>query len=214
MNKLPRFAPVLACLALASQAQAQNPVTAIDSRFYEPTGSGVRKQPHWRDPFLFEHEGFVYHWVCASRNDGLQDARAALGLARSKDMLNWEVMPPPETERFAQEFECPQLYENDGLWYAVFSSGPEWFSVDYLNRIGGPKPHFMTYSMVAPSPMGPFTTHGTGQILPTTSERQPYACQVVAFQGKTFLLGTQPDGICDPIPVRFESNGIKRGSFA
>lgn len=73
------------------EKQAQNPVTAIDSRFYEPTGSGVRKIPHWRDPFLFEHEGFVYHWVCASRNDGPQDARAALGLARSKDMLNWEA---------------------------------------------------------------------------------------------------------------------------
>ncbi|MBC8255307.1 MAG: hypothetical protein H8E35_14950 [Ardenticatenia bacterium] len=190
------------------EKQPQNPVTAIDERFYEAVGSGERKQPHWRDPFLFEHEGCVYHWVCASRNDGPECARAAFGLARSRDMVDWEVLPPPKTDRFAQEFECPQLYEKDGLWYAVFSSGPKWFSVDYLYRIGGPKPHFMTYSLVSPSPMGPFTIHGTGQILPTTSERQPYACQLVTLKGKTFLLGTQLDGICDPIPVEFDSDGI------
>jgi beta-fructofuranosidase len=36
---------------------SEKSVTGIDTRYYEPVGSGERKQPHWRDPFLFEHEG-------------------------------------------------------------------------------------------------------------------------------------------------------------
>lgn len=187
----------------------QNPVTAIDPRWYEEIASGERAQPHWRDPFLFEHDGWVYQMVCASRNDGPPDARAALGLSRSRDMVSWEVLPPPDTDRVAQEFECPQVYEANGLWYLVFSSGPRWFGKAYLENIGGPQPYFMSYSMVGPSPLGPFRMHGTGQILPTTDQRQPYACQLVRHHGRTHLLGTQPWGLCDPITVDFTPEGVK-----
>lgn len=39
-----------------------------------------------------------------------QNERGALGLARTRNMLNWEVMPPPPMAPVAQELECPQLY--------------------------------------------------------------------------------------------------------
>jgi beta-fructofuranosidase len=189
--------------------QSPQPTTEIDTRFYESVGSGARPQAHWRDPFLFEQEGWVYQVVCASRRDGPEHARAALGLSRSRDMVNWEVLPPPETDRFCQEFECPQLYQKNGLWYAVFSCGPNWFSPSFIKDWNSDFGWFASYSMVAPSPFGPFRLFGNGRILPDTGSRQPYAGQLVNFQGSTYLLGTTLEGICDPIPVGFTTKGVK-----
>jgi beta-fructofuranosidase len=195
------------------ERQAQNPVTGIDTRYYEAIGSGERKKNHWRDPFLFEHEGTIYQYVCASRNDGPRDARGVLGFASSHDLIQWDILPPPETEPIAQELECPQVYKVGDVWYLLFSSGPRWFSKKHLEAIGGPHERFASYSMVGPSPMGPFRLHGSGHIIPPTPERQPYACQLVFLHGKAFLLGTvivgESSGICDPIPVKFTPEGIR-----
>jgi beta-fructofuranosidase len=194
-----------------------NPLTSLDERFYEPVGSGARKMPHWRDPFLFEDSGWIYQMVCASRNDGPADSRAALGLSRSQNMVDWEILPPPGTDRFAQEFECPQLYAAGGRYYLLFSCGPEWFSRDYRESCPPRFEWFASYSLVGDSPFGPFHLHGTGQILnsrPFPQERQPYACQLVEWEAKFYLLGTIAHGntsvICDPIEVEFTPEGIRQ----
>jgi beta-fructofuranosidase len=58
---------------------ANNPITHIDPTYYDDT---PRRPPrdwlHWRDPFLFEHDGFVYHYVCANANKGPIDERGTL----------------------------------------------------------------------------------------------------------------------------------------
>lgn len=192
-----------------------NPVTGIDPRYYEETGSGTRPLQHWRDPFLWTDGQWVYHYVCASTSTGKPDERGALGLARTRNMINWEVLPPPPVTPVAQELECPQLYPANGRYYLVFSAITEFFSSRFLAQHAPEELGWATYSMVGPTPFGPFDMHGTGRILPPAYPVQPYACQLVTVGRQTYLLGTlvHPDGdaICDPIPVTFTDQGVRAG---
>lgn len=193
---------------------ASNPVTGIDPRYYDAEpGPAPRNWLHWRDPFLFEHEGQVYHYVCAKRNDGPVDTRGTLGLARTSDMIHWEVLPPPDVEPIAMELECPQVYRVGSRYYLIFSTAHSLFSDAFRARYfdGGERwsgtERWSSYAMVGPTPFGPFRIHGTGQIIPPDYPVQPYANQVVFWKGQAYLVGTvwndEQDFITDPIPLTF-----------
>jgi beta-fructofuranosidase len=190
-----------------------NPVTCCDGELYEKAGSGVRTMMHWRDPFLFENAGYVYHAVCASANRGPADGRGTVGLARSADMVRWEILPPSDVEPICQEMECPQVVQREGLWYLLFSSGPDWFAKSFAERVGHNSLGWTTYSMAGQSPFGPFRIHGNGRILPAEFPRHPYACKSFQWKGGDFLCGTicsqeHGDQVCDPIPILFTPAGI------
>ncbi len=193
-----------------------NPVTCIDPAFYDAEPAPPpRNWLHWRDPFLFQHEGAVYHYVCAKRNDLPEDQRGTLGLARTVDMAEWEVLPPPDVEPIAVELECPQVHRVAGHYYLVFSTALSLFSEDFRAQ------HFRnaecerwsSYSMVGPTIFGPFRIHGSGEIIPPDYPIQPYANQVVFWRGQGYLLGTvwndEQDYICDPMPLTFSGTGIR-----
>jgi beta-fructofuranosidase len=189
------------------------PKTSLDPRYYEETGSGKRKLKNWRDPFLFEYSGQVYQLVCASLNRGAADARGTVGVARTRDMENWEVLPPLEVELVAQELECPQIYAAAGRYYLLFSTGTDLFSADFLSRHNSAELGYAAYSMIGPSPLGPFHITGNGRVLPPDYSIQPYAAQIVWHEKKAYLLGTifyqGTHRICDPVPVEFTPEGIK-----
>lgn len=190
-----------------------NPVSQLNPDYYETVGTAPRNWPHWRDPFLFEYEGFVYHYVCAQTNKSTNDVRGTVGLARTKDMHHWEVLPPPDVEPVTMELECPQLYKWGNLYYLVFSTAPQWFAKAFLSRYPQDQLRWSSYSMVGPTPFGPFRIHGNGQIIPADYRLQPYANQIVFWKQQPFLLGTvwndEQDFICDPIPVEFTEMGVK-----
>jgi beta-fructofuranosidase len=190
-----------------------NPVTQLDPQYYEIVAPEPRNWPHWRDPFLFEYEDFVYHFVCARSNKGSDDVRGTVGLARTRDMYNWEVLPPPKIEPVAKELECPQLYKSGELYYLVFSTAPQWFCKAFLQRYPQDDLRWSSYSMVGTTPFGPFRMHNNGQIIPSNYHVQPYANQIVFWKNQHFLIGTvwndKQDFICDPIPVEFTETGIK-----
>jgi len=189
----------------------ENPITQIDERFYEKVGSGRRGISHWRDPFLFEEEGTVYHYVCASRNDGPKNRRGTLGLARCIEPTKWEILPPPLIEPMIEELECPQVRQIDGRYYLIFSSHPDFFPAS--SEFDRDKLRQSTYSMVADSVFGPFRFLRTEPILPAAWPVQPYAGQIVQWRGKNYLLGTdwftkEHDFIPDPIPIRATETGL------
>jgi beta-fructofuranosidase len=195
-----------------------NPVTRIDHRYYEvdspdPVVAPYWKKPfiHWWDPFLFEHEGYVYHYVSARRPNGLLDERGTVGLARTQDMIAWEVLPPPEVAPVAFMLECPQLHRRESLYYLTFFS-PR-FSAAFLALHPAETGRMSSYAMISTGPFGPFRMVGSGAIVPHDYHVQPAAAQIVFWQDKAFLLGsiwdTGEDSICDPIPVAFTENGVK-----
>lgn len=193
---------------------AANPVTSINPAYYDDI---PRRPPrdwlHWRDPFLFEHEGTVYHYVCANTNKGPIDERGTLGLAKTNDMVHWEVLPPPEIDPVCTELECPQVYKVNGLYYLLFSSAPEFFSQAFQEQHADVLQGLSSYAMVGQSWFGPYHIHGSGQIIPPDYPITPYANQLVFWQGQAYLLGTvwndEQDFICDPIPIEFTETGIK-----
>ena len=190
----------------------QNPATRPDGRFYEATGSGTRHWTHWRDPFLMGSDEFTYQLMCARRNDGPIDERGTVGVARSRDLTTWEVLPPLEIDPVAQEFECPQIRIVGGRWYLVFSAFEDLTTGLYRKRFGRPL-RAGTYALVGSSPFGPFEMRSGDPIVATVEPNQPYASQLVAFGGGTYLLGTvwsdsEHDCVCDPILVVAGEEGL------
>lgn len=193
---------------------ANNPVTSIDPAYYDDTPHRPpRDWLHWRDPFLFEHGGAVYHFVCANKNSGSIDERGALGLAKTSDMLTWQVLPPPEVDPVCTELECPQVIRAGNRFYLIFSAAPQFFSKAFQERYRGQLRELSSYAMVADSRFGPFHNYGSGQIFPPDYPLVPYANQLVFWQGQPYLLGTvwneQQDFITNPLPVEFTATGVK-----
>jgi beta-fructofuranosidase len=191
----------------------ENPVTAIDPRYYATDSDPPRNWLHWRDPFLFEHDGWIYHYVCAQSTTETGTLRGTLGMARTLNMRAWEVLPPPDIVPVTMEFEVPLLLTWGNRYYLVFSTLPELLSETIRSEFPETQIRLTSYSMVGPTPFGPFTMHGNGLILPPDYAVQPYANQIVFWHGQPYLLGTvwsdEQDFICDPIPVRFTARGVK-----
>jgi len=186
-----------------------NPVTAIDERHYTARGRGRRPLPHWRDPFLFEVGGVVYQLVCAAAASGGTPA-GTIGAARSRDMGEWEILPPLDVEPFAEELECPQVISEAGRHYLVFSTPPGLLLADGESPADG---EGNMYSMIGETPLGPFRVGDPAPLLPPGMRQRPYAGRLVAFGGRYVLLGTvwseAGDCISDPVPVELTSTGVK-----
>jgi beta-fructofuranosidase len=193
------------------EKQFGRPITCIDERFYERTGSGARPISHWRDPYLFEFDGHVYHYVCASVAFGPIDCRGTLGLARSTDMMQWEVLPPPSIGLIAQELECPQVLQIAGRYLLFFSAFPELFP-SFRRENHTCELRHAVYCVQGASQFGPFFGSTLRAVLPADYPVQPYAGQIVQWKGKTWLLGTVwddvQDYICDPIELFLGGDGV------
>lgn len=208
-----------------------NPITACDERHYELMSHGTRKALHWRDPFLFRHDGQWHQIVCASNRHGPLNGRGTVGWAVSDDLKSWSVLPPPEIEPFSQEMECPQIHERNGVFHLIFSTFPElllphireqilaaddWsgcvsslpWNVDKKTNHGP-----STFVLTSPALRGPYRPGARPTLFRPSDPVQPYACQLVRFRETDYCLGTiwADDGIShisDPIAVTFGEDGL------
>ena len=190
----------------------ENPTTEAGLPHYEPRPSGDRKLVHWRDPFLIDTGDEVHAVICASRSGGEVATGGTVGLMRSTDMRSWEVLPPVEHDRIAQELEVPQVHRIEGRWYLVFCTLGKLLSPEFAARFGDQLPGRSNFAMVGDSPLGPFHIHGTGQIVRHGLDDYFYAAQLVPFQGRWYLLATVHDDagerISDPVPIRADADGL------
>lgn len=188
---------------------AANPITAIDEGFYTAASRGHRPFPHWRDPFLFEVDGVVHQLVCATAAGGDGPA-GAIGVARSRDLVRWEMLPPLDVEPFAEELECPQVVSAAGRHYLVFSTPAGLLLSD---DAAAPDEPGNMYAMVGDTPLGPFRVADSAPILPAEMRDRPYAGRVVGMEGDHYLLGTiwsdAGDRISDPIPLELTPTGLR-----
>lgn len=189
---------------------ATNPITAIDEHYYTASSRGRRAFPHWRDPFLFEVAGIVYQIVCATAA-GQSSPAGTIGVARSRDMTTWEVLPPLDIEPFAEELECPHVVAGNGRYYLVFSTFGELLLSNVATAANEPGGNM--YSMVGETPLGPFRIANPEPLLPYDMSDRPYAGRVVRFNGRSYLLGTiwsdTGDRISDPIPLELTATGLR-----
>ena len=186
------------------------PVNERDPRFYERLGPERGAFGQWRDPFLFVAGDRIYQYVSARSKARDRSRRGGVGLAVSEDMSRWEVRPPLQVTPFATEIEVPQVYAIGRRYYLVCCTQrsllESWFARQH------PDHPFRDsdYAMVGEHPVGPFSLHGTGEILPPDVEERPYASRLVAWRGAWYLLGTvRRKYISDPVPVTADAKGIR-----
>ena len=190
----------------------ENPLTQADPAHYEQMSTGQRKMVHWRDPFLYDDGDVVYQFISARRYDGKISTRGTVALAKSSNMVNWEILPPIHHDQISEEMEVPQVYQINGRWYLVFCTLGRFLAPEFAIRFGKHLPERSNFSMIGESPFGPFRIHGTGQIVQHPPDAYFYAAQLVQFRGQWFLLATERDEsserISDPLPVRAEETGV------
>jgi beta-fructofuranosidase len=101
---------------------AGNPLLEVDTRWYEPQGTERWQEHTWRDPcVVYSPDEEVYYMFLAARvNTGPLDGRGVIGLARSPDLLSWEVLPPVSIPGDFTEIEVPQVVHLNGKYYLLF----------------------------------------------------------------------------------------------
>jgi hypothetical protein len=74
---------------------------------------------NFRDPFVFYHEPEACWWMllCSQVPGRFHQRSACVALAKSPDLLHWELKPPLWAPGFGQACDCPQVLEHDGRWY-------------------------------------------------------------------------------------------------
>ena len=186
------------------------PIAELDPDHYESEITGSRPFLHWRDPFLFRHDGCFHLALCARRNDGPVKTRGAVAHLVSRDLHTWETLPPLRTAPFCEEMECPQLHRIGSRWYLLFSTHRELIDPEIVETCpaltGG------VFVQTGTALDAPFVRDGSGWIPVSVPGSYFYAPQLLCRQGRFWLLGTlwTPEGgsIADPVEVQIEDTRI------
>lgn len=144
-----------------------NPLLEVDIRWYEPQSADQREVKTWRDPYVVyaSDEQVYYMFLSARINKGSHDGRAVIGLARSVNLLSWEMLPPVSIPGDFTEMEVPQVVPLNGRYYLLFcasrhaaarlsrTNGNLWAGTHYLvaNTLTGPYHSLTDEPLVADS---------------------------------------------------------------
>jgi beta-fructofuranosidase len=136
------------------QRHPNNPLLEVDTRWYERQSTEPGGIQTWRDPYVVyaSDEQVYYMFLSARVNTGSHDGRAVIGLARSTDLLSWELLPPVSIPGDFTEMEVPQVVPLNGRYYLLFCASGHaasrlsrmddrrWTGTHYLvsNRLTGP----------------------------------------------------------------------------
>lgn len=151
---------------------AGNPVVTADSDYYESQEEAYNKHQVCRDPFvaLDEQSGTYYMFFTARDKHGDPRYRGCIGRAKSKDLLQWELMPPAASPHTFTDMEVPSLHYANGRWYMIFAVKEEWFSEEYKRAIYPEKPQTGELYLVADSLDGEFKPIDNINIITRTSD--------------------------------------------
>lgn len=194
----------------------QNPVLEADPTWYDLLDLERWRDLSWRDPWVFRDaaDGWFHVLVTARSRFGSPDGAGVVGHARSRDLVEWEVLPPLTPHGDFAQVEVPQLIRMNGRYEILFSCLAEDHSLERRMRLGedgltgtfvfsGETP-FGPYSArdapIAP-PDGPLGTLYAGKLVETA----PGTWRFLAFRGdgdRDFL-----GELTDPLPIHEDDDG-------
>ncbi|HLP23711.1 MAG TPA: glycosyl hydrolase family 32 [Microbacteriaceae bacterium] len=182
------------------------PVVRADAQ-YALLGNDHDGAEHFRDPWVFHHEGAWHMLMTASDHDGW----GTIGHATSPDLGEWTLHAPLVQNSQLRQMEVVEVLEIGGNWVVLFClAGRD------IERPGVSGGTFATYSAPAAGPIGPFDLDRMEVIAEGV-----YAARAVFFQGEWKLFGFldsgEPGGftgtISDPIALELSPRGtlVPRG---
>ena len=91
-----------------------NPLIQGDDRLYE--------KANFRDPYVFFHRPERCWWVLFGTRtmDPCGQRAGCVGLAKSKDLFNWELCPPLWEPGIGPHCDCPQLIRHAKRWILFY----------------------------------------------------------------------------------------------
>ena len=91
-----------------------NPVLQADNHVYDAA--------NFRDPFVFYNEPEKTWWMLfGTRVSEAPGQRAGcVGLAKSNDLLTWQLFPPLWAPGIGPHCDCPQLLRDAGRWWLLY----------------------------------------------------------------------------------------------
>ena len=183
-----------------------NPMTEADPKWYEKLDYQLWHDEAWRDPWVFKLDD-TWHMITTARGlTGDKHGRGVAGHAFSKDMVNWEVLPPlTEVESGFGQMEVIQVAEINGIPTMLWCCGPNELSAEMRAKF----PHGGMFSVSGESLLGPFDPNQAVWFPHETL----YAARAVEHNGEWYMIGFigGPDDdfggyLCDPI--RITNNGL------
>jgi len=152
--------------------------------FEEPNELGFCSA--WRDPnVLFDKKSQLYYMSYSARVQTGSPVpatyNACIGLASSKDLMNWRVEKPLFAPGEFDQMECPQLFHFNGYYYLFFSS---WERCNHPDRKGQRASGLFGYcSKELRGPWEPVNEDG----LILGNGEQIYDIRFVSYQSSKFL---------------------------
>ena len=197
-----------------------NPVLEADPAWYDLLDHTRWRDQSWRDPWVFRgpSEGWFHVLVTARSKLGAPDAAGVVGHARSRDLVEWEVLPPVTAHGDFAQVEVPQLVRLNGRYEILVSCLAEDHSRERRRRLGrdGQTGTFVFSARRCSAPTHSRTArsrHRTARWERSTREssssRSTGAWRFMAFRGdgdRDFL-----GELTDPLPIREDDDGAHRG---
>lgn len=194
-----------------------NPLIVADPQFYEELDLKLWHDQAWRDPFVFRDPttGEFHAYITARVNYGPADGRGVIAHARSKDLLDWEVLPPVTGPGDFGQMEVPELVQINGRYYLIFCSSTELSSKIRKERTGQFEPIIGTHYLVSENMLGPFR-YTTDDFLVGDKTGSLYAGKLIQAPDGEWMfmawLNTDSEGkfwgaLSDPTPVSVDEKG-------
>ncbi len=157
---------------------AHNPVMEADPRYYEKFGASDYFWESWRDPYIvFDAANRCYYAFITARESRRElDERGCIGLAKSSDLLNWEILPPVCRPGKFCEMEVPQSFEQGRRRYLLFSTDPFWYAASYREQIDF-EPWWGDHYLIADSLLGEYRMVGDGVL--SRANAHAYASRII-----------------------------------
>jgi len=197
---------------------SENPVLEADPRWYELLDPKRWRDQSWRDPCLFvdPDDGSLACLITARSRDADPAGAGVLARARSRDFVDWDVLPPiTPTGEFAQ-VECPQLVLVDGQSLILFSCLAEDHAPARLRRLGR-RCETGTYVFAADELWGRYAASSDPIGPPAGAPGPLYAGKAVGDDagGWSFIAfrgvgaGDFTGELTDPLPLVIDADGVR-----
>ncbi|MCY2926349.1 MAG: hypothetical protein NT031_13080, partial [Planctomycetota bacterium] len=199
---------------------AANPILSFpDARWYDGATyrRSLRGVSNCRDPHVIKDASTgEWAYLCFAGDTGRGDPyrRACIGLARSRDLLTWEYLPPLFSPGQATLMEVPRVCRIGTKWFLTWLDAP-WYGLraneDSPRPPSGPNDVMIRYAL-ADHPLGPYRmgddpTLLQGQFSPYVIDFARVGQRVMVVCNMFCQQGERPDmavrgGLLPAMPVR------------